>query len=145
MTFTHARTWHHYIQPHIRSDATRADRNWPWPLLQSVFPLSQKVKGFRCSGLTTLAPNQGGDSVPIAMNLFIERYPHLPAGTSKDAVFIWFMCTAPASALSAMNVQPPPSVLGRINLDSAMVASKNMGLEGRIGLYSGCSICETYK
>lgn len=135
MTFAHAHIWHHYIQPHIRSDAARADRYWPWPLLHSVFPLAQRLKGFRCTGMTTLVPNQYGDAVPVAMNLFIERYPHLPAGTDKEAVFIWFICTAPTNALIAMNVQSQPS-LGRVCLDTAMVASNNLGLEGRIGLYS---------
>ena len=93
------------------------------------------MKGYRCLGLTTLVPNQAGDAVPVAMNLLIERYPHLPAGTNKEAVFIWFLCTAPATALAAMNVTSQPS-LGRICLDTAMVASHNLGLEGRIGLYS---------
>ncbi len=135
MTFAHAHTWHHYIQPHIRSDAARADRYWQWPLLHSVFPLAQRLKGYRCTGMTTLVPNQDGDAVPVAMNLLIERYPHLPAGTDTEAVFVWFLCTAPTSALIAMNVHTRPS-LGRVCLDTAMVTSNNLDLGGRIGLYS---------
>ena len=134
MTFKHAHIWQFSIQPHIQKDPTRADRIWAWPLFHSIFPLVQRTKGYRCNGLTTLVPNTDGYAVPAAMSLFIEQYPHLPAGTDKKAVFIWFLCTAPDNALTAMDVPSRPS-LGRICLDTAMVASHNLGLEGRIGLY----------
>ncbi|ODT85754.1 MAG: hypothetical protein ABS69_00570 [Nitrosomonadales bacterium SCN 54-20] len=67
------------------------------------------------------------------MSLFIEKYPHLPE-SKQEAVFIWFISSAPKGALANLGVKTTPS-LGRILIDNALVASMNMGLEGRIGLH----------
>ncbi len=130
----HAVTWDVRIQPHILSGSARADKYWSWALLRSVFPIAQYAKRRRrCIALTPLIRNQSGQAVPAAMSLFIERYPHLPVN-EQEAVFVWFISSAPRTALAKLGVQTAPS-LGRILIDTALVASMNMGLEGRIGLH----------
>jgi hypothetical protein len=134
MSIEHAVTWDTRIQPFIFSGPARADKHWSWSLLRSIFPIAQYAKRRRCIALTTLVRNQSGQAVPAAMSLFIERYPHLPS-RGKEAVFIWFISSAPKVALANLGVQTGPS-LGRILIDNALVASMNMGLKGRIGLHS---------
>jgi hypothetical protein len=134
MSVEHAVTWDMRIQPLIFSGPARADKHWSWSLLRSIFPIAQHAKRRRCIALTTLVRNQSGQAVPAAMSLFIERYPHLPS-SGKEAVFVWFISSAPKVALANLGVQTAPS-LGRILIDNALVASVNMGLDGRIGLHS---------
>lgn len=134
MSMEHAVIWDLRIQPLILSGPVRADRYWSWALLRSVFPIAQYAKRRRrCLALTTLIRNQSGQAVPAAMSLFIEGYPYLPA-TGQESVFVWFISSAPETALAHLGVQMIPS-LGRILIDTALVASINMGLEGRIGLH----------
>ncbi|WP_143142495.1 hypothetical protein [Nitrosovibrio sp. Nv17] len=134
MSMEHAVTWDTKIQPSILSEPERADRYWSWSLFRSIFPLALYARRRqRCIALTTLAKNESGKAVPAAMSLFIEKYPHLPS-SRQEAVFIWFISSAPKGVLANLGVKTTPS-LGRILIDNALVASMNMGLEGRIGLH----------
>jgi hypothetical protein len=134
MSMEHAITWDRKIQPSVLSDNTRADRYWSWSLFRSAFPLVLYAKERRrCLALTTLIRNQSGKAVPAAMSLFIEKHPHLPL-SEQEAVFIWFISSAPKDALVNLGVRATPS-LGRILIDNALVTSMNMGLEGRVGLH----------
>lgn len=135
MSWQDAAFWDTHIQPYIvRAEEIRADRYWSWNVLRQVFPLSQRVKNRRCLALTTFVASRAGDAVPAAMHLFIERYPHLDAAVGRAATLVWFISAAPDEALLALDVAVPPS-LGRICIDNAIVASMNLGMDGRIGLH----------
>jgi hypothetical protein len=136
MSHQDARWWDDNIQPTIDSSATpRADRNWKWGILRLWFPIIQFAQLRRCIALTTKVANTENQAVPAAMHLFVEDYPSVVSAPKQDNIeFIWFMSAAPSSALLSQKVQTPPS-LGRIAIDTAIVASAIAGTAGRIGLH----------
>jgi hypothetical protein len=135
MSWQDAAFWDMHVQPSILgSREKRADRYWSWNVLRQIFPLSQRVRNRRCLALTTFVANRAGDAIPAAMHLFIERYPHLDVRESMPAILVWFISAASDDALLALDVAVPPS-LGRICIDTAIVASMNLQTEGRIGLH----------
>jgi hypothetical protein len=70
------------------------------------------------------------------MLLLIERYPWLISGASVNrSVFTWFLTSAPSEALTTLSVPDPPS-LGRILIDTALVTSLALGLEGQMWLHA---------
>jgi hypothetical protein len=51
------------------------------------------------------------------------------------SVFTWFLTSAPAAALASLSVPEAPS-LGRILIDTALVTSKALGLDGQMWLHA---------
>lgn len=135
MTLEHAYYWDRRIQPEIRkANPARADRLWKWKAMWATFPLAQRLKGYNCLGWTILMPNDDDEIVTAGMALLIEDYPHLPAYTTKEAVFTWFIAAAPDDALKKQKVNAIPS-LGQILVDTALTSSYVLGTQGRIGLH----------
>lgn len=65
----------------------------------------------------------------------IERYPWPISGVVAQSTFTWFIASAPSESLRSRGVPDPPS-LGRIMVDTALVTSKALGLEGRMWLHA---------
>ena len=127
--------WHNQVQPLIAAATeTRADRNWDWRLFRRVLPLVQHLQRRRCLALTTVAENDQAEAVPVAMHLLIERYPHL-SDWNLGATFVWFMCAMPKDVFTRFDISGVPPSLGRVCVDVALMASRLLGLEGRIGLH----------
>lgn len=149
MTRAHARFWDAYIQPDIRQQAAnylrtrsgspRADRHWRWTGMRTLFPMGQRLQGRRCRALAILVQNADGDAVPAGMLLLIENYPWpVPGSAINKSVFTWFLSSAPDATLRALAVPDPPS-LGRILVDTALVASKSLGWDGQMWLHAAPS------
>jgi hypothetical protein len=137
--------WDQQIQPDIRAEHVqsllsggppRADYYWQWTGLRLLFPLSQWLQNRRCRALAVFVQNDQGEAVPAGMLLLIEQYPWpLPAAGSGDSTFTWFLATAPKATLQRLGVPDPPSV-GRILIDTALVTSETLGLNGRMWLHA---------
>ena len=127
--------WHNRVQPLIaRTNEDRADKKWDWRFFRRVLPLTQRLQGRRCLALATLAKNDAGEAVPVAMHLMIERYPHLRDHTS-EATFLWFMSAMPKDAYVEFHISGQAPSLGYVCVDVALTASQQLGLQGRIGLH----------
>ena len=114
----------------------RADFYWTWAGIRLLFPLAQWLKHRRCRGLTLFARDDQGRGVPAGMMLLIERYPWpLADAALPDSTFTWFIASAPKASLMRRGVADPPS-LGRIMVDSALVTSFALGLEGQMWLHA---------
>lgn len=132
----HAVLWDARIQPVIASTPGRADRLWSWTLFRTFLPLAQKLRARHAIGYCVLVRNNTGRAIPAAMSLLIESYPHLD--TSKppaEATFVWFLASAPDTALVPLGVSPTPR-LGETCLDIAITVSVNAAHYGRIGLHA---------
>jgi hypothetical protein len=136
--------WHRRIQPSIRELPDRADRNWNWPLFRVAFPIAQRAAGHRCLALTISLANSAGRGVPAGMLLLIENYPWLAPrpwerlgerGPRKGSTFTWFLSAAPTARLRELGVSEPPP-LGAVLIDTALVASMNLGHQGRMWLHA---------
>lgn len=128
--------WQRSVHPFIESSQhPRADRHWDWRVLRRVLPLAQYLRQRRCLALTTFARSDRDEAVPVAMHLLIERYPHLPQPQERQASFLWFLAAAPKEAFLPLGLSGPPPSLGRVCIDTALVASFIAGCEGRIGLH----------
>jgi len=83
-------------------------------MFRSFLPLAQKLRARRAIGYCTLVRSNAGLAIPAAMSLLIETYPHLDTRQPRsDATFLWFLASAPDSALSPLGVSPH-QVLGRL-------------------------------
>lgn len=137
LVYNDIKLWKALIQPFIQKEPDpRADRNWPWSSLYASTKFLQRRSGVDGVGVTTFVESADGSAVPAAMSLLRRPYPHLPRGPGEDteAVFVWFLSTAPRAALEALGVATRPS-LGRVVLDQAMVLAERESIEGRIGLH----------
>jgi hypothetical protein len=141
-----AQFWDTYIQPVIRREAAnqtaaggalgRADHHWRWTPMRMLLPLTQLLQARRCRALSILVQNSEGNAVPAGMLLLIEQYPWPVVGAAVTrSVFTWFLTSAPAEALASLSVPEPPS-LGRILIDTALVTSKALGLDGQMWLHA---------
>jgi hypothetical protein len=87
-------------------------------------------------GIVCSCAELGGYAVPAGMLLLIEQYPWPVAGAAVTrSVFTWFLTSAPAEALVSLSV-PEPRSLGRILIDTALVTSKALGLDGQMWLHA---------
>jgi hypothetical protein len=154
MTLDDVRFWQRDIQPTIvriaeseireNKPLTRADYRWPWIKIRLGLPMAQAFVGRRCQALTLNLPNTAGESVPSGLIFMIEDYPW-PFPTPKRfrifrrspvrSTFTWFLTSAPKEALYNQGVAKTPSLL-RILIDTALVTSVSLGLEGRMWLHA---------
>jgi len=117
----------------------RADFYWTWTGIRMLFPLAQLLQKRRCRGLTIFVRDDAGRGVPAGMMLLIEKYPWpVPPAAIAQSTFTWFIAAAPSASLISRGVADPPS-LGRIMLDTALVSSKALGLDGQMWLHAAPS------
>lgn len=136
--------WHLNIQPEIRRQSVvryRADERWNWLTLLTL-ALSGAMQKKTCWGLALMVHAANGRMVPAALSLQIDGLAPKELDQRRRTLqqhdkhaYLWFMATAPREALLRAGVPHPPR-LGRIAVDSAMVASEQAGFQGRIWLHA---------
>lgn len=145
----HATWWHSELQPTIAQDTTRADREWNWPLIASVFfantAASEPFEGF------CLAVLRDGRVVPCGLLLLLKKFPYL-ADRRRHSVYVWYLSNAPTDVLMArgyLTASLTPKMIASALVDVALCYSFTTRLEGRMSLYAavegGAKLFEWYR
>ena len=131
-----ARFWQNEIQPLFRASSLvrqRPDERWHWPVLLQLLPRLALLNGQRCFGYAVMTETAGGNSVPIALALVVEKYDLLES--EDPGTFLWFAASAPTSAFAALTI-PRVDDLGRVLIDVTITTTFNAGQNGCIGLHA---------
>ncbi len=130
-----AEAWDSYVQPHLRG-TKRLDAQWDWPWLFNQSVLIEAARGRRVSLQCLNIRNNVGASVPLGLMLLSEGYPSLD-GSARESVFLWYLASAPSSALVAMGVTyPKPNLVLHALIDVAIQRSYELGYDGSVGLHA---------
>jgi len=89
-----------------------------------------------------------GDFVPVGMMMLAGRYPALD-DHKKNAVFTWFVSTAPEKLISERVGMNVPCGVGQALMDVALTHSNIVGYNGNMGLHAapkgGVDLMDFYK
>lgn len=128
--------WMNEIQPAINDwTPARVDRGWDWSNL--VLPLVRYGGIARSAALYALSV--GAEDRPAGLLALLER-ERWPLDDQQEAVFVWYLSTAPRSLLNVTSLGGQvvePSMLGQAALDVALSVSRSQPrTEGRTWLHA---------
>lgn len=138
--------WQVNVQSEIAKDKTRADNDWNWNKLwtfRRLFSSKQPVFYALC----TKGKTEPEVVLALSYCLVDEQYP--PKSQSRS-VFVWYLAAAPKLVLARhVEREQIPGLIGRGNLDAALVKSIAQGHSGRAWLHAapmgGSKLIDTYQ
>ena len=148
----HVLWWHSQVQPVIDADESRVDRHWNWLLYSAFGFLTGYVLNRQPAGYVVGVP-RGDVFIPCGLAMLLGRIYALDE-QRKRATGVWFLSTAPRSALTSLpghslTEDEVPRRLGRLTLDVAVTHSLNTWGRGRTALYAdekgGDALLDWYK
>ena len=129
-----ARFWHQRIQPAIRQEAARPDRNWNWPRMVKFYAEADRQLGREPVFLQILAESAAGEPIPVAQILISLGYPFVP-DPQNQCGFLWFLARAPKAMLVHYGIPTDIKVM-RPLIDVGIQESFNAEHQGRILLHA---------
>ena len=131
-----AEIWQEYVQGYIAEMGGRIDAGWNWPALFTRWAMSESVMGRDVSLFCLEVPVEADTAAPLAIMLISEGYPSLD-GSQENSVYLWYLASAPTTALRAMGfAHPRPCMIVEALLDVAIQRSYELGYDGRVGLHA---------
>lgn len=128
-----ARIWHQQIQPEIDKDPQRPDAGWNWPYVIAPFTL---FGGWRRT-CRIFQISLRDDNLPAAMIAILQNERWFD-DEHEQAVFLWYLSTAPASMLTKIDsfgAAHYPTMIGTAALDIALCVALDE-CEGRLWLHA---------